>query len=47
MSRRSYDRQFKIATVKLVLENNMSLSEIAKKLSIHCSAHQTEDGEMV
>lgn len=35
MSRRSYDRQFKIAAVKLVLEDNMSVSGVAKELSIH------------
>lgn len=35
MSRRSYDRQFKIAAVKLVLEDNMSVAETAKELSIH------------
>lgn len=35
MGRRSYDRQFKMAAVKLVLEDNMSDSEVAKELSIH------------
>jgi transposase len=35
MGRRSYDRQFKIAAVKLVMEDNMSVSEVAKELSIH------------
>lgn len=35
MSRRSYDRQFKIAAVKLVLEDNMSVAGVAKELSIH------------
>ena len=35
MGRRSYDRQFKIAAVKLVLEENMSVSEVAKELAIH------------
>ncbi len=35
MSRRSYDRQFKMAAVKLVLEDTMSVSEAAKELSIH------------
>ncbi|MCX7920539.1 MAG: IS3 family transposase [Clostridia bacterium] len=35
MSRRSYDRQFKMAAVKLVLEGTMSVSEVAKELSIH------------
>ncbi len=35
MGRRSYDRQFKIAVIKLVLEDSMSVSEVAKELSIH------------
>ena len=35
MARRSYDKQFKIAAVKLVLEENMPVSEVAKELSIH------------
>lgn len=35
MARRSYDKQFKIAAAKLVLEDNMSVSEVAKELSIH------------
>lgn len=35
MARRSYDKQFKIAAVKLVLEDNMSVSEVSKELSIH------------
>jgi transposase len=35
MGRRSYDRQFKIAAVKLVLEDDMSVSEVAKELSVH------------
>ena len=35
MSRRNYDRQFKMAAVKLVLEDNMSVSEVAKELSVH------------
>lgn len=35
MSRRSYDRQFKVAAVKLELEDNMSVSEVAKELSIN------------
>ena len=34
MARRSYDKQFKIAAVKLVLEENMPVSEVAKELSI-------------
>ncbi|EKN36888.1 hypothetical protein GJ703_01512 [Clostridium botulinum] len=28
--RRSYDKQFKIAAVKLVLEDDMSVSDVAK-----------------
>lgn len=35
MHRRSYDRQFKIAAVKLVLEDNMFVAGVAKELSIH------------
>jgi len=35
MARRSYDKQFKIAAAKLVLEDNMSVSEVAKELSVH------------
>ena len=35
MARRSYDRQFKIAAAKLVLEDNMSVSEVAMELAIH------------
>lgn len=33
--RRSYDKQFKIAAVKLVLEDDMPVSEAAKALEIH------------
>lgn len=33
--RRSYDKQFKLAAVKLVLEDDMSVSDVAKELSIH------------
>lgn len=33
--RRSYDKQFKITAVKLVLEDDMSVSDAAKELSIH------------
>lgn len=33
MSRRSYARQIKMAAVKLVLEDNRSVSEVAKELS--------------
>ena len=35
MARRSYDKQFKMAAVKLVLEDNMSVSEVSKELDIH------------
>lgn len=35
MGRRSFDRQFKMAAVKLVLDDNMSVSKDAKELSIH------------
>lgn len=35
MTRRSYDKQFKMAAVKLVLEDNMTVSEVSKELSIH------------
>jgi len=35
MSRRRYDRQFKMAAVKLVLEDAMSVSKVAKELFIH------------
>lgn len=35
MARRSYDKQFKMAAVKLVLEENMPVSKVAKELSIH------------
>lgn len=33
--RRSYDKQFKIDTIKLVLEDDMLVSSVAKELSIH------------
>ena len=33
--RRSYDKQFKIAAVKLVQEDDMSVADAAKALSIH------------
>ena len=33
--RRNYDKQFKIAAVKLVFEDDMSVSNVAKELSIH------------
>ena len=35
MARRSYDKQFKMAAVKLVLEDNMSVSEVSKELDIY------------
>lgn len=35
MARRIYDKQFKIAAVKLVLEDDMAVAEVAKELSIH------------
>jgi len=35
MGRKSYDRQFKIAAAKLVLEENMSVAEVSRELSIH------------
>ena len=35
MARRGYDKQFKMAAVKLVLEDNMSVSEVSKELDIH------------
>ncbi|MCU5408987.1 transposase [Bacillus cereus] len=35
MSRKVYDRQFKMAAVQLVLEENMFIKEVAKELSIH------------
>ncbi|WMS85341.1 hypothetical protein RE438_31210 (plasmid) [Bacillus wiedmannii] len=35
MSRKVYDRQFKMAAVQLVLEENMFVKKVAKELSIH------------
>ncbi|NMW17301.1 hypothetical protein COJ60_28960 [Bacillus cereus] len=35
MSRKVYDRQFKMAAVQLVLEENTFVKEVAKELSIH------------
>ena len=35
MARRSYDKQFKMAAVKLVLEDDMTVAEVSKELSIH------------
>lgn len=35
MGRKVYDRQFKMAAVQLVLEENLFVKEVAKELSIH------------
>ncbi|EOO25745.1 hypothetical protein IIU_06083 [Bacillus cereus VD133] len=35
MSRKVYDRQFKMAAVQLILEENMFVKEVARELSIH------------
>ena len=35
MARRSYDKQFEMAAVKLVLEDNMTVAEVSKELDIH------------
>lgn len=35
MSRKAYGRQFKIAAVQLVLEENMFVKEVSRELSIH------------
>ena len=35
MARRSYDKQFKIAAIKLVMEDDVSVSDVSKELSIH------------
>ncbi|KAA6460464.1 transposase [Bacillus thuringiensis] len=35
MSRKAYNRQFKIAAVQLVLEENMFLKKVSRELSIH------------
>lgn len=35
MTRKTFDKQFKIAAVKLVIEDNMTISEVSKELSIH------------
>ena len=35
MARKSFDKAFKIAAVKLVLEDGMFVSEVSKELSIH------------
>ncbi len=35
MGRKVYDRQFEMAAVQLVLEENLFVKEVAKELSIH------------
>ena len=35
LMRKNYDKQFKVAAVKLVAEDDMSVSDAAKALSIH------------
>ncbi len=35
MKRKSYDKQFKIAAVKLILEEEVPVSVVAKELEIH------------
>lgn len=35
MPRRSYDKQFKIQAVKLVIEDEFSIKEVSGKLKIH------------
>lgn len=35
MTRKTFDKQFKIAAVKLVIEDNMTVLEVSKELSIH------------
>ena len=35
MSRRNYDRQFKMTAVRSVLDNNVTVCRVAKELSIH------------
>lgn len=35
MSRKVHDRQFKMAAVQLVLEENIFVKEVAKELSVH------------
>lgn len=35
MTLKTFDNQFKIAAVKLVIEDNMTVSEVSKELSIH------------
>jgi transposase len=38
MGRRTFDRQYKIAAVKLVTEENYSVSEVSNELLIHCNS---------
>ncbi|CUO38673.1 transposase [Clostridium disporicum] len=35
LMRRIYDKQFKIADIKLVFEDDMSVADVAKESSIH------------
>ena len=35
MTRKSYEREFKIAAVKLVLDDDMPVAAVAKELSVH------------
>lgn len=35
MGRRVFDRQFKIAAIKLVLDDKIPVAQVAKELSIH------------
>ena len=35
MTRKSYDKEFKIAAVKLVLDDDMPVAAVAKELSVH------------
>lgn len=35
MSRKVYDRQFKMAAAQLVLEDNMFVNEVVRELSIY------------
>ena len=38
MRRRICDRQYKIAAVKLVIEEDYSVAEVSNELSIHCNS---------
>lgn len=38
MGRRTFDRQYKIAAVKLVIEEDYSVAEVSNELSIHCNS---------